>query len=142
MEENRGINLRTLLSELAANLRASAPPEANHFTITVNMVPAAVTQDVAVPVAFLFTEIVELVMDCDPAGGVALSLSPGSIPGKMLLGIGAPGLRADSCIDHPGHERFRRIVEGLARQLRAPLAYDPDRGHYAIEIPCMVDAAS
>ena len=139
MEENRGINLRTLLSELAANLRASAPAEAAQFGITVNMAPAAVTQDTAVPVAFLFTEVIELVMDCDPKGGATLTLAAGSAPNRMLLTIRAPGLRAAQCADHPTYERFRRIIDGLARQLRSPLNYDADEGSYAIEIASLVD---
>ncbi|WCT73380.1 sensor histidine kinase [Sphingomonas naphthae] len=139
MEENRGINLRTLLSELAANLRGSAPPEATHFSITVNMAPAAVTQDTAVPIAFLFTEVIELVMDCDPKGGAALAVTSGSVANRMLLTIVAPGLRGEACTEHPAYERFRRIIEGLARQLRSPLIYDAEHGSYAIEIPSLAD---
>lgn len=132
MEENRGINLRTLVAELAGNLRASADSEPG-VTITINMVPAWVTQDVAVPVAFLCTEIIELVMDCDPAGQIALALVPAG-PGRMTLSIEAAGLSGQACSDHPSRERFERIILGLSRQLRAPLLHDQEAGRYSIDV--------
>ncbi len=62
MEENRGISLRPLLSELAAELRAGAPEEARGLAIDLDLETAYTTQDAAVAVAFLVTEIVELAM--------------------------------------------------------------------------------
>ncbi|PTQ11491.1 histidine kinase [Sphingomonas oleivorans] len=134
VEENRGVGLRALIGELAANLRATAPAEAAHMTITLNMTPAFASQDVAVPVAFLITEIVELVMSCDPQGTVAVSLLPGPEPDRALLAIEGLGLAISSCRAHPTMDRFRRIVEGLSRQLRSKLVYDGDIGRYEIEI--------
>ena len=134
LEENRGVALRALISELTANLRATAPPAAAHLTITLDMIPAFISQDVAVPVAFLVTEIVELVMSCDPRGTIALALAPAPVPDRALLSIVAPGLTAAACQDHQTKERFDRIVTGLARQLRAPLEYDEASGRYQIAI--------
>ena len=62
MEENRGIALRPLLSELAAELRAGAPEDARGLIIELDLDTVYTTQDVAVAVAFLVTEIVEFAM--------------------------------------------------------------------------------
>jgi two-component sensor histidine kinase len=67
LEENRGVALRSLIGELTSNLRATAPAEASHFHIMLDMAVAHVSQDVAVPVAFLITEMVELLMTAVPA---------------------------------------------------------------------------
>lgn len=134
LEENRGVALRSIVAELTANLRATAPANAQHLTITLDMIPAFITQDVAVPVAFLVTEIVELVMSCDPTGHVAIVLTPGEAPDRALLSIQSSRLGDDACERHPSRGRFERIVMGLGRQLRSHLDYDPAAGRYQIEI--------
>ena len=134
LEENRGVALRSIVAELTANLRSTAPPSASNLTITLDMMPAFVTQDVAVPVAFLLTEIVELIMTCDAAGGVAIALTPGAAADRALLSIRAPGLTEERCSAHSSRERFDRIIVGLSRQLRSPLDYDGSAGRYQIAI--------
>lgn len=134
LEENRGVALRSLIAELTANLRGTAPPAASHMTITLDMIPAYITQDVAVPISFLVTEIVELMMENDPTGGVAIALTSGPAPNRAILTIEAAGLAEADRPHHPGRDRFERIVLGLSRQLRAPLEYDGATGRYAIAI--------
>ena len=134
LEENRGVALRSIVAELTANLRATAPQSAAHLTITLDMIAAFITQDVAVPVAFLVTEVVELVMICDPAGNVAITLAPGETPDRAILSIEALGLAEAACENNPGRARFERIITGLARQLRSSLDYDGTRGSYRIAI--------
>jgi len=135
LEENRGVALRSLIAELTANLRGTAPAAASHMTITLDMIPAYITQDVAVPVAFLVTEIVELVMESDPTGGVAISLAPADVPDRALLTIEAAGLAIDDRRDDPARDRFERIILGFSRQLRSQLDHHKDTGRYAIAIP-------
>jgi two-component system, sensor histidine kinase PdtaS len=134
LEENRGVALRSIIAELSANMRGGADMAAANLTITLDMIPAYVTQDVAVPVAFLATEILELAMTCDPAGSVAIMLTPGPSDDRARLAVEARGLTRDACRDHPGMNRFERIITGLSRQLRAPLNHDPDHGRYDIMI--------
>lgn len=135
LEENRGVGLRSLIGELASNLRATASAEASRFTITLELMAASASQDVAVPVAFLITELVELAMLCDPRGGVAIRLRPvESAPDRAELSLIAPGLASEACAAEPSLARFTRVLEGLARQLRAPLSRDDARGAYAIVI--------
>ncbi len=139
LEENRGVALRSIIAELAANLRGGADPAAAHLTITLDMVPAFVSQDVAVPVAFLVTEIVELIMACDPRGHVAVILVGGPTPDRALLSVEARGLTGDACSTYRHRERFERIVTGLARQLRTSLEFDAERGRYSITIGIVPD---
>lgn len=141
LEENRGVALRSIIAELTANLRGNAPPAASHFTIALDMMPAFITQDVAVPVAFLVTEIVELVMTCDPTGAVAIALTPGATEDRAILSIEARGMTAEGCKSHPDRAGFERIVTGLSRQLRAQLDYDPTLGRYQIAIAILPQRA-
>jgi two-component sensor histidine kinase len=140
LEENRGVALRSIIAELTANLRATAPASAQHLNITLDIIPAFISQDVAVPVAFLVTEIVELVMNCDPAGIVAISLIQASTPDHAILTIESKRLGEDVCELHPGRARFERIVTGLARQLRSHLEYDGATGRYQVEIAIAPDS--
>ena len=136
LEENRGVALRSIVAELSANLRATAPPAASHLMITLDMMPAYVSQDVAVPVAFLITEIVELVLAVTPSppGGVSITLTPGETADRALLSIASIALAGGRCGDHAGHQRFERIALGLSRQLRSQLEYDEKVGRYRISI--------
>lgn len=134
LEENRGVALRPLIGELAANLRASAPPEAAGLSIGLSVAPFHAHQDVAVPVAFLITELVELAILCAPDEDVRIALAAAEQPLRATLTIASPALLADACEDRATAERFRRVVEGLARQLRAPLVRDEDAASFAIEI--------
>jgi len=139
LEENRGVALRSIVAELTANLRATAPAHAQHLVITLDMIPAFITQDVAVPVAFLVTEIVELVMTCNPAGTIAITLVEAGTPDRAILSLQSPTLGDDLCEVHPSRGRFERIVTGLARQLRSHLDYDGSIGRYQIEIAITPD---
>ena len=129
LEENRGVALKPLISELAANLRATAPAGAAAMQIRLDVGPFYVNQDVAVSVAFLVTEIVEFGMLCG-ANLVSITLDKDA-PGTARLSIEVDAL---SGAIHCDSERFDRIVTGLARQLRSPLDRDPSRGLYSLTI--------
>jgi two-component system, sensor histidine kinase PdtaS len=131
MEENRGIALRPLVTELAAELRASAPEAARGLRIDLELDGLNTTQDVAVAVAFLVTEIVEFAMLNAPAEPIELSLRRTSeLTGRLTLG--SPVLRPEDD-DEPGKLQFERIVSGLAKQLRSPL--DRKLGRYSVDLP-------
>ena len=144
LEENRGVGLRALIGELASNLRATAPPEAAHLAITLDLATCYADQDVAVPIAFLITEIVEIAIICTPTDRIAIELAPvPDVPRRALLTIGCRGLSSEECCRHPSFDRFTRICDGLARQLRAKLERDLDAGTFAIEITILaVETAS
>jgi two-component sensor histidine kinase len=139
LEENRGVALKPLISELAANLRATAPASALGMSIRLALEPYYATQDVAVSVAFLITEIAEYAMLCG-AASVSIALTDGTAPGTAQLTVEADSLRTDAGGDSTLTERFERIVTGLSRQLRSNLDRDPEAGRYTLAI-AVVDKA-
>jgi two-component sensor histidine kinase len=139
LEKHHGVSLRTLVAELTANLRATAPAQAAHFGITLNIALVHVSQDTAVPVAFLLTEIIELLMYQVPDQAVRIQLNQGEDPDRATLLITSPGLHAIEGGNDPQIERCNRIVAGIARQLRSALAFDAEAGHYSVVIPILRD---
>jgi two-component sensor histidine kinase len=139
LEENRGVALKPLVSELAANLRATAPAAAAHMAIRLDLEPYYCTQDVAVSVAFLVTEIAEYAMFCG-APSVAISLTGNGAAGTASLAVESDSLRGGADCDPALTDRFERIVTGLSRQLRSTLARDTDAGRYSLSI-AVVDKA-
>ncbi|HMJ92610.1 MAG TPA: histidine kinase dimerization/phosphoacceptor domain -containing protein [Allosphingosinicella sp.] len=133
LEENKGVALKPLISELAANLRATAPASAAAMTIRLDLEPFHSTQDVAVSVAFLITELVEFAM-FRHAESVAVSLLRGKSRETATLTVESEHLGDDGDTDETLSDRFERIVTGLSRQLRSTMERDPEAGRYAIDI--------
>jgi two-component sensor histidine kinase len=137
MEENRGLNLRAVIGELSSNIRATAPEGAASVAISLDIDPFLVNQDVAVAVAFLVTESMELAMNCDPAAQIRVAIKPSEIDKRAVLRVvsrayvESPELRALVTT------RYGRVMEGLSRQLRSPLHHDPLAGFYEITIAVM-----
>ncbi len=136
LEENRGIALRPLLTELTADLRSSAPVEARKMRIDLELDAPSTTQDVAVAVAFLITEIVEYAMLRQPDDIVEISLRRDDEL-TATLAITSAVLVPDGDTSDVARMQFERIVEGLARQLRSPL--DRKLGRYAVTVPIFPD---
>ncbi len=134
LEENRGVSMRALAGELSSSLRASAPAGASGMPIALNMIDVYVTQDVAVPVSFLITEVVELLMHRSPQGSVLVSLEAVEQPERANLRIEAVGMREGALDDYADIVRFDRVVTGIARQFRSPLTKDLHTGCFEIEI--------
>ena len=131
MEENRGIAMRPLLSELSAELRAGAPEAARGLTIDLDLETMHTTQDAAVSVAFLVTEVVEFAMLHRPDQPVEVSLRRSSdLTGRLTLA--SPVLVPDG-EDGPEKVQFERIIGGLAKQLRSTL--DRKLARYSVDLP-------
>lgn len=133
MEENRGLGLRPMLGELASNIRATAA-EGINLRIQLDTDPYLVSQDVAVAVAFLSTELIELAVTCDPAAHLRLSVKGSSEADRATLRVSSPALIDGPLLRDGLATRFGRVIEGLSRQLRAPLHHDPLTGAYEISI--------
>ena len=134
VEENRGLNLRAMLGELAASIRATAPDRSAGLSITLDMDPFLVNQDVAVAVAFLVTETIELAMGCDPTTPIRVSLKPAEADTRAVLRVVSRALVESDLLRELVAKRYGRVMEGLSRQLRAPLHHDPLTGAYEITI--------
>jgi two-component sensor histidine kinase len=133
MEESRGIALRPLLTELAAELRASAPETARGLMIELDLDSVYTTQDAAVAVAFLVTEIVEFAMLNCPHDPIEVSLRRSSeLTGRLTLN--SPVLVPEGEHEEtPDKIQFERIVGGLAKQLRSNL--ERKLGRYSVDLP-------
>lgn len=135
MEENRGVELRSVLGELASNIRATAADIDGAPAITLDLDPYMVSQDVAVAAAFLMTEIIELAMAARKPTAISISLKAHpEDAGCAVLRASSPSLVSGEEFDHLSTTRYGRVIGGLARQLRAPLHYDPLVGSYEIAI--------
>lgn len=134
LEDDRGISLRSLLSELTGNLRATAPDSAGNMAITLDLDAAHVNQDVAVSVAFFVTEVVEHAMMCTPDEAVSVTLRQSASPSVARLILSAASLKGDAMCENVDTRQFERITTGLSRQLRAVLDRDTDAGVFSIDI--------
>ena len=131
MEENRGIAMRPLVTELAAELRAGAPESARSLRIELDLDSVNTTQDVAVAVAFLVTEIVEFAMLHCPTDPIEISLRRTSeLTARLMLASKVLVPDEDGSSDKI---QFERIVGGLAKQLRSTL--DRKLGRYSVDLP-------
>ena len=135
LESCAGIELKQLLGELASNFRASVGQGhgqggVNAPQVTVAADPIVVAQDIAMPLAFLFTEIAEIALVADSSSPISvLATQIDDSPVARLTIASAALTRIDPVVA----QTSIRIVEGLARQLRAPLMHDPLAGSYAID---------
>ncbi|HEX5238803.1 MAG TPA: histidine kinase dimerization/phosphoacceptor domain -containing protein [Sphingomicrobium sp.] len=131
MEENRGISLRPLITEMAAELRASAPESARGIRIDLDLDTAYTTQDAAVAVGFLITEIVEFAMLHSPNEPIEIELRRTSeLTARLTLSSNV--LNPDE-MEIGEKAQFERIVSGLAKQLRSPL--ERKLGRYSVDLP-------
>ncbi len=135
VEDSRGIPLRGMIGELAQSIRATAPPESAQLAITLDVTPFLVSQDTAMAVAFLVTEIVELAMTCDAAARIRISAREGESGDRGVVRVSSPALAESTCHADAIERRYGRVMQGLARQLRATLAHDGQLGAYEIVVP-------
>ncbi|QNA86749.1 histidine kinase [Sphingomonas sp. So64.6b] len=134
MEEHRGLSLRSVVGELASNIRATAPEGSSQIGIAIDVEPYLVNQDVAIAVAFLITEIVELAMSCNPAAQIRISVKAAEVPERAILRLSSTALIEGDVLREIVTERYGRVIEGLSRQLRSKLHHDPLIGAYEIAI--------
>ncbi|MEP9360166.1 histidine kinase dimerization/phosphoacceptor domain -containing protein [Sphingomonas sp. KR3-1] len=135
LEENRGLDLRSVIGELAANIRATAPERAQGMGVTLDLTPVLANQDVAIAVAFLLTEIVELAMNCNPAAQIRISIKLiDDDDSRALLRVTSPALVESPALEELIENRYGRVIGGLARQLRTKLHHDPLTGAYEAAI--------
>ncbi|TPG13130.1 sensor histidine kinase [Sphingomonas oligophenolica] len=133
LEENRGLNLRAVISELASNIRSNAAESVGRIVIALDIDPYLVTQDVGVAIAFLVTETIELAMSCDPAAQIRVAVKPDTDDdARAVLRVVSRSLVASDTLDTLLATRYGRVIEGLSRQLRARLHHDPMVGAYEI----------
>jgi two-component system, sensor histidine kinase PdtaS len=135
-----GVAANTLLNDLSNGLRQSLDTSGSGGALHIDTVPAHVAQDIALPMAFFVTELVELAFVRDPAGTVVIALAAESTSGGLArLSVTSDALRGAKLFQG-NRASYHRVLQGLARQLRRPLDIDERGGRYAILVP-LLDAA-
>ena len=134
LEENRGVELRSVIGELASNIRATAPPASAQLGIRIDIDPWSVSQDVAVAVAFLITELLELAMKVNPVAQITISVKPTDQEDQAVLRVSSPALAEGPTLNELLDTRYGRVISGLVRQLRSQLHHDPLVGAYETTI--------
>ncbi len=134
LESTDGVRANALLKELATNLRTSMAGSGPAPAIVVDAADVRITQDVAVSIAFLVTELCEVSMMNDRSGTITLVLGEATET-TTILSIQSPGFVAMPDNSGSGLGSYARIIEGLARQLRSTLDVDSAAGRYRIVIP-------
>lgn len=133
-EETRGIEIRPVIGELASNLRATAP-EDSRIGIVLDVDPWLVSQDNAVAIAFLITEIVELALNVSSAAQIHIAMKDAPEGAdQALLQISSPALSDSPAFLDLHDNRYGRVIAGLARQLRSRLHHDAVAGVFELPI--------
>ena len=126
------MNLRSLIGELSANLRATAAGEASRLAILIDVPSVHVGQDTAIPIAFLTTELIELAMTIDASAAIRVSVIPLPQEGRACLVVGSAALHDTARLDELVADRYGRVIEGLSRQLRSSLDRDAEAGTFRV----------
>ena len=137
LEANTGIEVKALLSELVASFRVNAKASGHIPTITLAAAAVSVTQDVATPLAFLFTELAEMALLADPTAPVAVSMIVVEDAHVARFTVASPALPERTAPNAPSSFR---IIDGLARQLRSSLDFEPNAQAYSIAVPTLPTA--
>jgi hypothetical protein len=133
-EAGAGIDLAAMLGELGTSLRSATDSGRATIPLMIQTVPVRVVQDVALPVAFFITELVELASVTDAVQPITVGLTPPT-GGRTTLSVTSMALAGEPVSGSHGHDNYFRVINGLARQLRQPLRHDAAVGCYAVDIP-------
>lgn len=133
-EAGAGIDLAAMLGELGTSLRSATDSGRATIPLMIQTVPVRVVQDVALPVAFFITELVELASVSDALQPITVALTRTG-DGRTTLGVTSNALAGEPVGGAHSHGNYFRVINGLARQLRQPLRHDAAIGCYAIDIP-------
>lgn len=128
-----GVDLRSLIGELCAGLEASlVSPDHPAVTVACRTDAIIIHPDVAVPVAFLLTELAGLAALHGPPGALHIGVTATRAGGSTTLAITAKGFAGVDRIAAASMTPTARIIHGMARQLRSALTHDAVAGRYAL----------
>lgn len=135
-EQSRGIDLRALVGELAGSFEAGRDDDEPAQCISFSIENICVDQDIGVPIAFLLTEVLDLVTTTRPGTAIRIIAKPtDEDPDKILLILESEGLKDNAELERRLAEGIDRVLIGLARQLRTPFERDLEGGRMCITIP-------
>ncbi len=139
LEESGGVSAKALIGELASNLRTGLAASGGAPPVTVTVLPVRVSQDVAMPIAFLITELVELSILESREDPIRIVLAR-DMNGHVVLTVASAALAKVADRPDSNVPRYSRVIDGLARQLRSPLVYDARLGGYSIVVPVLTSS--
>ena len=140
---SHGVDLRALASDLCAALEQGIGAAGQAaISIRCHVDRIVVSQDTAVPLAFLITELVSLAARRAAPAGLTGEVRASVEGTRARLTVCAPQFVADEGLG--ASDPARRIIEGMARQLRTPLDHDAVGGSYSVlfAVPPPVSAAN
>lgn len=138
-EHNEGINLRALVGELAGSFEHNGGKDSPGIMVDIDNLH--VSQDIGVPIAFLLTEILELIQLTRPEAPIRISAKRlDDDCNRITLRIASPALGPNAELEAMLAEGIDRVMTGLARQLRAPLERDTAFESIAIVVPLFMAA--
>jgi two-component system, sensor histidine kinase PdtaS len=142
-EISQGIDLRTLLGELANALQANFFTMAGQpLDLTLKSGPLRGLQDTALPMAFLLTEVTATLADLTGDRPAKLDVMLEQLGAKRsTLTFASPTFIGNDVFSIQSGLHHARIVQGLARQLRGTLVHDPRQGAYRIELTTVSNPA-
>jgi two-component sensor histidine kinase len=130
---SHGVDLQALVGDLCAGLETSLiSPDHLQVTVTPRVDAIVIHPDVAVPVAFLVTELASLAAQYGDRGPLAMLVNAHEAGGTTIISVAAPGFVGVDRIAAARMVPTARIVHGMARQLRGALVHDPDAGSYSV----------
>jgi two-component system, sensor histidine kinase PdtaS len=133
VDSSAGIDMKPLITEVAMNLRASFGAGSPQVALSAS--PVRVSQDSAIALAFLATELVELAVAVDPTAAVAIAIGAAGSGGRFTVSSAAladgPAFAAQFA------QRYGRVIDGLVRQLRATVEREGGAGIFAIPFPAI-----
>lgn len=135
-EAANGISLRALVSEILSSFRTGERHDiASRCDIDCGQ--HQVEQDIAMPIAFLLTELLEVIetLDKDSQYPIIISAQSDNSGKLMRLSLSNQALVGNDATDILSRQNIRKIITGLTRQLRADLVHDKQHGTIAIAVP-------
>lgn len=130
---SHGVDLQALVGDLCAGLEISLV-SADHprVTLACRVEAIVIHPDVAVPVAFLVTELASLAVLFSSPGPVDIAVSARDKGGRTTLAIQSPAFAGTDHVAVASRLPTSRIVHGMARQLRSELDHDTHAGIYSV----------
>lgn len=142
LEQGAGISLRPLFAELQSALGQGDLPDGADGSISLDIAAVRVSQDVALPVAFLVTELVEIARAGPPPHAVTIAVTVrGTSDNSARLTVICDGFASDQTEVALTEGNQGRVLTGLSRQLRQPLNHTRGSDRFDIIIPTIADQA-
>lgn len=132
-EEEAGIRIDALLKELLPSLKGH---DDDGLDLSLSVDEGRVTQDVAIAVAFILAEILsDIARRPGPVAPIAIAFH--NEDGHGALSILSRDFRGADPYGPTAQSDVARIIQGMARKMRAPLLHDAEAGRYSLDVPLM-----